>query len=698
MFRRIAILGIIIIGLQSSVLSQVDDRGLQNVSGLQEDIITSIIEGLETNDEFDYNTLYEDLKLLQDNPINLNEATEEDLKTMILLDDIQIQDLLSHRARNGDLLTLFELQSITSFDINTIKSIKPFVTVNESDLNYNVPLTKMIVKGKNNLYTKWRRVMEEQQGYVDRDGSGPAYEGDPNRFYVRYNHTYENRLKYGFTAEKDPGEAFFSGSNKQGFDFYSAHFHLKDYRSWLKDVVIGDYTISMGQGLILHNAFGGGKSSSVMNIKRGGRAIKSYNSINESVYYRGLAAEVRLSKNIDVLAFASYKNTDGNRLSDTIEIETGLELFTSLIENGYHRTEAEIAKERGVSRISTGGRVKYHQRNFKIAVNGLYEKFDRVFSRRSQLYNKFQFVGQSIANTSIDYTYRYNNISFFGESAVGQNGAMAHIHGILMGLDRKVDLSVVYRDYARDYQVLNANSFGETIGTTNEKGLYTGLSITPASGWKINAYADLFEHPWLRFRKDAPSGGKEYLVRVDHFKKRTYTFYVQYRYEEKGLNTADPESPIDQLGTTKLHRLRLHAMQNINKELSLRNRVEFSWFDRDGNASKGYMIYQDVVYKPANLPFSMSARYALFDTESFDNRIYAYENDLLYEFYIPFFRGRGRRYYANFRYNINRNITAEFRYARTNFTNAEAIGSTNTNELIIGNNRTELKAQVRFSF
>ena len=46
----------------------------------------------------------------------------------------------------------------------------------------------------------------------------------------------------------------------------------------------------------------------------------------------------------------------------------------------------------------------------------------------------------------------------------------------------------------------------------------------------------------------------------------------------------------------------------------------------------GYLIYQDVVYKPKSSPFSFSFRYGLFDTDSYNSRIYAYENDILYVF------------------------------------------------------------------
>ncbi len=108
------------------------------------------------------------------------------------------------------------------------------------------------------------------------------------------------------------------------------------------------------------------------------------------------------------------------------------------------------------------------------------------------------------------------------------------------------------------------------------------------------------------------------------------------------------------------------------------------------------MIYQDIIYKPKNIPFSATMRYALFDTDDYDSRIYAFENDLLYEFSIPAFSNRGFRTYANLRYRVNRYLTAEFRVSKTYFNNRETVGS--GLQEIDGNQRTDVKAQLRFKF
>ena len=206
----------------------------------------------------------------------------------------------------------------------------------------------------------------------------------------------------------------------------------------------------------------------------------------------------------------------------------------------------------------------------------------------------------------------------------------------------------------------------------------------------------MWQYPWLRFQVDAPSRGKEFLFKVEYNEKRKLNAYIQYRIEQKQRNGNNELSKIDPLISTIQHRGRLHISHTLNKNLKLRNRFEVSYFNFDGQASNGYMIYQDIIYKPIGRSYSFTARYALFDTDGFDTRIYTYENDILYEFSIPFYADRGTRYYINWRQKFGRHLTFEFRYSKTYYQNRETISS--GGQFIDGNTRSEIKAQVKYKF
>ena len=59
-------------------------------------------------------------------------------------------------------------------------------------------------------------------------------------------------------AEKDPGEAFFRHSNKQGFDYTNA---FANFRLGHKDsrIYVGGYHVRFGQGLVAWQGFSMGK-------------------------------------------------------------------------------------------------------------------------------------------------------------------------------------------------------------------------------------------------------------------------------------------------------------------------------------------------------------------------------------------------------------------------------------------------------
>ena len=646
---------------------------------------------LENNDEgtFDFFSLYEDLQVYLKNPININKASVEDLEGLQLLSDIQITDILEYRERFGPFLSKYELQTIPSLDFGVLSALVPLVTEGGEKRNYS--LKSIMEESRSNMFLKWKYVLQERKGF--KDGS---YLGDPNHLFARYNFNSGKNVRAGFTMEKDPGEQFFTGSNKSGFDYYTGFLHLRDILPIFHTLNIGDYTMSMGQGLIVHNSFGGGKTSFVTNIKRGGRAIRPYSSVNEGNFFRGIAAASNISDNIELTAFASRKSIDASVETDTM-IDAGFSRFTSIIVDGFHRTEREIEKENAAIQTSMGGILKYKTRNFSVAFNTLHQTFSLPLENDEQLYRKFRFSGNQLTNMSLDFSYRYKNFNLFGEAARSDNGGTALLSGALISIGRNTDLALAYRNYAKDYQVLNANAFSEVSFPINEKGAYIGILSRISKHFTASMYFDMWSHPWLRFQVDAPSSGREYLFKIEYNKKRRFNAYFQYRYEEKQRNqSGGSESKIDGLSQRGQHRARLNTTNTLSKSLKLRNRVEFTLFDNAGDRTDGYLLYQDIIYKPLGRSFSFTARYAIFDTDGFDTRIYTFENDILYEFSIPFYADKGTRFYINWRQRFGRKVTLEARYSRTYYDNREDIGS--AGQLIDGNVRSEVKAQVRYNF
>ncbi|MDH3244569.1 MAG: helix-hairpin-helix domain-containing protein [Saprospiraceae bacterium] len=655
-----------------------------------QDQVEAYLENLDEAGEFLFTGLIDELMHYWRQPLSLNTASEDDLYALGLLNDIQIVDLLQYRSELGAFLSIYEIQSIPSFDHLTIRRILPFVTVKETPTQAINGLWQSLGHGRDQLLIRWSRSLPKSRGFrPEEPEADPSFLGDPNQWYLRYRHNNQNKVSYGITMEKDPGEPF-SPSKGKTPDYFSAHFLGQDLYPGLKYLAIGDFAISLGQGLIMHSGFSTGKSSQVTRIKRGSRTIRPYTSLDESAHLRGIASKVEFGK-WTCTAFVSSRRRDANLI---ISLDSTQISFSSLQTSGLHRTSSEIQDRKSVRNAIFGLSTGFESAGLKINLNGVINHFNLPFERRDQPYNQFRFRGRSLVNASIDYRYVYKNFHWFGELAFSDNKGLAAVNGVLIGLGRVADLALLHRAIGRSYDALQSNAFLESSISSAEHGVYIGNEIRLRNDLKLSLYGDFWSHRWLRFQADAPTEGHEYFIRLTYYQKRAIESYIQYKSEEKARNFRQEGDIFNQIYSGKRRNLRLHLSNRVTSELELRTRLEFSWASNGpGQLSKGILVYQDLIFKSLESPWSFAARLAYFDTDDFASRIYAYENDVLNSFSIPAFSDEGLRYYLKVRHDLSRNVMLEARWDQSNFRFLESIGS--GQDLITGNRRSRLKAQMR---
>ena len=645
--------------------------------------------------DMDLNAFLEKIRFYFSSPLNINKCDADELLDLEILSEPQVASILQYRQNHGPFISEYELQAVPLLDLNTVRLLFPLVTTGGNKGNYHVALDKMLVDSKKDIYLKSKFTLEEKNGYLASDNQEPRYAGNKYSYYTKIKLHYENRFRASFTGETDAGENFFAGNNHYGFDFNSFHIFLYKYKHWLKEFNIGDYTVSFGQGLITHNDFVRGKSALVTNIKKNtSKTIKPYNSIDENNFFRGTGATLVLSDNIELTLFGSYHKIDGT-LSHPVEEPLGI--FTSSISSaGLHRTDKEIASKHSVKQAAAGGKINYKVKNGHIAFNSLYIHLDKPLKTRQYLYNKFKFQGKELLNASIDYSYLYKNILFSGEFAGSKNNAYALLQALQFIPSPKTGIALLYRRYSKSYQSLYSNSFGESQGTNNEEGLYLGLTLNPGGHWHLSFYHDVWRFPWMKYNITAPSDGSEFFALAKYTRRHRYEFYIQYKQENKGKDIRAGRRSINATHKYLKRRLRFHLEYKVNSDVILRNRIEFSYFNFTGSGERGILIYQDILYKPLRFPLSVVLRYAIFQTGSFASAIYAYENDILGENYIPAYYGKGYRTYLTLRYRPRRNLVLEGRWSRWFLPDATSIGS--GYEQINANHKTDIKLQVKYSF
>lgn len=659
---------------------QVIEQQLENLTQSNDDVTTE-------DDSY-----LQDLEQFIKDPINLNYADEGQLAELKILSSIQISNLILYRKLLGNFISIYELQAVPDWDINLIKKIRVYVTVSNT-LNVFNSLHSRLKKGRNTLLIRGIQTLEKSKGYLlNNSNAVNFYPGSPQKFLVRYKYVFKNLLQYGITAEKDAGEQFFKGAQKNGFDFYSAHFFAKNI-GIIKSLAIGDFTVSLGQGLTQWGSLAFRKGPDVINIKRQSDVLRPYNSAGEIAFNRGVGITLQ-KNNWAATAFASYRKLDANFKADTLNFE---DFVSSLQTSGLHRTASEVANKHTQGQFTSGGNISYSTDRLHIGINAVHYNFEHNITKPVYLYNAYAISGKAIGNYSIDYSYTYKNLHFFGEAATDEDMDKAFINGLLMSVDSHVDMSFLYRKISRGYQSLYTNAFTENTFPTNESGLYAGISILASSYLQINAYADFYKFPWLKYRVDAPSSGNDYLIQVTYLPNKQVEVYTRYHVEKKSINYNPDGVTLNPVIAQPKQDLRTQFFYKLNLAFALRARVELSWFDKkETDAQNGFLIYTDVLYKPLLKPFSGNIRVQYFETDGYDSRLYAYEDDVRYSYSIPVFFDKGYRYYINFNYDFNKKISVWGRFAQTIYPGKTSIGS--GLDMIEGNKKSEITLQIIYSF
>lgn len=573
---------------------------------------------------------------LRRHPLNLNEASEQDLAELQLLSPVQIAQFLRYRSLFGVLLSVYELQAIPGWDLHTIRKILPLITVQQRSAAPE-RWWQRFRNGDHQLQLRFAPAAASTDPSTDTT-SAAAYPPSPYVLW-RYRYHYKNRLQWGISGEKDAGEPFFTGKQKLGFDFYSFHFFVQQAGN-VKALALGDFTVNLGQGLIHWQRLAFKKSASVLQIKKQSPVLRPYQSAGEFNFHRGAGITLQKGK-WELTLFGSRRLFTARLKTDSVKGT----FVTSWNTSGYHRSITENATKENMRTITAGGNLRYQHRKGHLGVNAVHYSFSLPFGAADQPYDHFAITGLQWMNYSIDGSLGIHNCYVFGELAVDQRKNIAALGGLLLSLDPKAALSLVYRRISPAYQTLFASAFTEQTMPGNEQGIYGGIAWQPSTQWEINAYADVYRFPWLRYRVDAPSAGSDYLVQVTHHPNKKVKLSGRFRSESKSQNDAIDDMPVNAVLPVKKSSWRGQISFQVNRSLLLQERMEWVLHETylGGRKEKGFSAYIEGKYRWAHHG-SAGLRLAYFDTDSYNARIYNYEQGIQFQSLAPALYGKGTRY------------------------------------------------------
>ena len=622
------------------------ERVTQNVDYLYqlmqertEDRLFDQLELADENVEDAYEDLLEDYLFYLENPININSEEVAHLEEMGLLNAYQLKALQTYQRQYGDLLFHDELLMIEGFTDAVVTVISPLVYFgkNEKTQEAERPVpSKMFTRGKHQLTINYA---EKFGGETNED-----YLGSPQKIQLKYTYHYKQKLRFGIVTEKDAGEPNL-------LDFYGAHLLVTDIKLTqdadpalvVKDLALGDYQLSFGQGLTLWTGMSFGKASGGSSPMRRASGIKPKASSGEGKFFRGAASTLKFH-DFYATAFYSIRNIDATvSLADSLDEP---ELVSALQETGYHRTPNELAKRNAIQQQVFGGHLCYAGPNLEIGYTLYHLRLSTPLELKPSKYNQFYFQGDRLTNMGLDFRWMLDRVAFFGELARSDNGAMAGLVGVTVKPKGYLDFSLLYRNYDKRYKSFFNGAFGESSRGQGEEGIYLGLQGTLAPKWELLAYCDFFKLKWLTSQAYNPSWGQEYSVKLSHQISKTATMQLRFKSKSKMKNSTDEMVFSHYPITYTKHTVNFQVSYGITDALTFNDKFAYSHYhDDDEIDSQGSLFCHDIVYKPPEKPYALTFRYALFDSDDYRSRISVYENDVPGAFSIPSQSGLGTRIY-----------------------------------------------------
>ncbi|SMC37417.1 helix-hairpin-helix domain-containing protein [Pedobacter africanus] len=673
--RRLCVLFLLLVSLNG--LAQEDEK--------IKDIIESLAENIP--EDADLSELTEKLAHFRKHPINLNRTKPEELKNLVFLSAAQIASFFNYLNSNAKLLDVLELQAIPGFDITTINRLLPFVCLSSAEDYAQLKAKNLLTGGSHDLIVRYSRLMQQQKGFKALPGS--RYLGSPEKVLLRYKYQFSNILSAALVMEKDAGETLFN--KKTGMDHLSGHLAFFKLGR-LKKLVLGDYSLQFGQGLTLWSGFAFGKGPDVTSVAAKDMGLKPYTSANEASFFRGTASTIDLGRNIHISPFVSYRKLDASLKA----LPDGSFTLSNINISGLHRTQTELKNKRTLGQLVYGGTLQYLSDNLNMGIIGYQSAYQHQFVTGTALYNKYAFTGQQLTNTGLHYNYTFRNTYFYGELAYSLGSGWAMVNGAVATLSPKLSAVLLYRHYSKDYHNFFSSAVGEGTEANNEQGWYAGINYSPIKSLTWSVYTDYFKFPWLKYRVDAASSGYEGLSQLSYIRAKIFKAVIRYKREQK-LQNPDAASTVKGLLKVIKQSCRLEGNWKPDRKFSFQQRVEIVQYQKGDNPTEtGFLVYQDVSYAPMSSRISGNMRLAYFNTPSYNSRIYAYEDDVLYGSGSGNYSGKGIRTYVNVRYRPFKKVGIWGRFAIYSYGGVETIGS--GLDEIEGSKKTEVKLQLRCQF
>ncbi len=607
-------------------------------------------------------------------PLQINRANKDELLQLPFLSETQIDSLLSYRDKKRGFLSLGEIQLVRGMDYFTRRYLSLFVRCDSAVPPSSGLLARMaennrvwpkLAKGKHTVETRLDVPLYKRTGYETPDTPTATnfYTGNSLHHIVRYRYNYKREASYGLTFEKDAGEPV----AKQGFypyDYISGFVLLRPRgKRW--SFVVGDYNLQNSRGLVFGKQQFGGKEMLLQNNSTPFASFRAHTSAEENDFFRGAAGSLRFGE-FTLTAFASFRKIDAR-------FKTGTDTAQTLLHTGLHRTISEIAARRTLGCLTGGAFVGFQRKRWGASLGGYYAHYNHWVCPAQRSYNAYYFRGRNTAAVSASYFVTLRKWRIAGEAAADNKMNMATEHAVRFIPSRRWQGFAQIRLLAPGFNSPYGNAVQQGSRTSNEQGILIGSRIQPLPKWELTAYVDAFRFPkptYTAYR--GGTNGVECSVQSICSFDNAWRILVRYRMKSKQQTFTQNSQKGLEYRTT--HKLRLAAIITQTR-YDMTAQLDGAYYScQTGKHSLGYMASVRAAWKPS-ARFNVKGFAAVFFTDDYYSRLYAYEPQLLHANSFPTFMYHGFRTVALANWTVCKPLTISLRYGTTHYFNQKSISS-----------------------
>jgi len=654
---------------QTAPLADADTAQFDQQNAALERLLDRSVETSGSSDALDQ------FYLLKCQKLDLNTASFRQLLGLPYLTTFEAQAILAYRAKVRFIKSTTELFLILDEEMASL--LQDFVQTGRKKPGAALEKPAFLDDWHQGILS--RRVWVEYIGRTMLESPSKAgfkngkYLGTAPKVYNRLQAQVSENFLLSAVAEKDVGERSLT-------DFSSVGLQVRDIYQ-LKRLVIGDYHLRFGQGLALTTGrFFFKSAETVSSVKQSAAPVRLYTSSAEYNFFRGMALQLDFGT-FSTIFFHSKNKIDASG-SDNV--------FSSIDIDGLHRTASDMAKKDFVTETIYGSRVelnlypKTHPLGFGTTL--FQAAFDKRFQPENSLESYYRFVGKVITIGAMDFDFALRRVNFFGEMAYAREQKSASwLVGVKSKLRKNVKAAMLFRHYSKKYYSPHASAFAERGDDgRNETGIYFGLQAKPHTKLSLRAYYDFFRFPYISKNTVLPSSGYDLFFQASYrlSEKITLQALFQQKEKEEALSQTSAEGEKYRAMTPqRMTRLRMNFIYHASRRLKLKSRAEIKQVRKalllENLSETGWLIYEQAEFDLWRDRFSLEARIAFFETNSYDAAIYTYENDLPLLASVTANYGCGHRLFLNFRYDLSPSAELAFRYANTFREDVEEIGSGN---------------------